>query len=212
MATFKYRTIAEDRELLDQANQLKDEANASYSKQEYINAAKLYHRCLLLVKSCAGTPLGEMFASLGDPDSDGAGEQTGVSEERENIKKEASHVVAKCYNNLAACILARNDRKPSDYERAVDYCQRVLNEDKDNEKALYRTGIAYMRMEKYGKAVDFLSKCPNNRDAAQQVIVCQQKLRDDRIAREEVIRRNFAKAQAREQGQQNPSSNGNLLQ
>ncbi|TKR68125.1 hypothetical protein L596_024154 [Steinernema carpocapsae] len=214
------RTVAQDKEVLEKANKLKDEANMFYSKQDYVNAANCYHRCLLLAKSCGVTPVAEMMVSAFTSDDSEAervarGPEKSESDERAPLQTAVSEVVSKCYNNLAACILARSDRKPSDYERAIEYCKKVLTSDADNEKALYRSGIAYMRMEKYSKAVEFLSKCPNNRDAALQINACEQKLREDRRARDEAIRKNFAKAHAREDAQRNnrnPPSNGNLLQ
>uniref|UniRef100_A0A915EK45 Uncharacterized protein n=1 Tax=Ditylenchus dipsaci TaxID=166011 RepID=A0A915EK45_9BILA len=42
------------------------------------------------------------------------------------IWKEGIELIAKCYNNLAACILNGPVRKQQDYLRAVTYCDKVL--------------------------------------------------------------------------------------
>lgn len=43
----------------------------------------------------------------------------------EEMKEEARDLIAKCYNNLAACILNGPPRQPEDYLRAADYCDNV---------------------------------------------------------------------------------------
>jgi hypothetical protein len=42
------------------------------------------------------------------------------------LKKEAHDLVAKCYNNLAQCILNGPPRQKEDYMRAVYYCDSVF--------------------------------------------------------------------------------------
>jgi hypothetical protein len=43
----------------------------------------------------------------------------------QEIHIEAKELVTKCYNNLAACLLARESSTKEDFMRAVSYCDNV---------------------------------------------------------------------------------------
>lgn len=83
----------------------------------------------------------------------------------------------KSYNNLVACLLARDSNRKEDYIRAVSYCDnvrgflwsnfctiitQVLKEDPNNEKALFRKGVALMRADKQEKAIEQFEKCKDS--------------------------------------------------
>ncbi|KAI1720060.1 tetratricopeptide repeat protein 9A [Ditylenchus destructor] len=130
----------------------------------------------------------------------------------EEMKQEANDLIFKCYNNLAACILNGPPRQKADYLRAADYCNKVLEMDENNEKAIFRKGCALMKAEKYDKAVEQFRKCSNNAQAKVMLDECNLKLIEDRKKRDAVIRANFAKAHAAEQRNGNadgPVMNGN---
>ncbi|KAJ1165945.1 hypothetical protein NDU88_006362 [Pleurodeles waltl] len=78
--------------------------------------------------------------------------------------------------NLAMCFL-----KSKEYLQALENCNKALEQDKNNEKALFRRGEAYLGVNEYDSAKeDFhkvLSLYPSNKAAKAQLAVCQQKIR-----------------------------------
>lgn len=130
----------------------------------------------------------------------------------EEMKQESMDLISKCYNNLAACIVNGPPRQKDDYLRAVFYCDKVLELDDNNEKAIFRKGCAYMKAEKYDHAIEQLKKCSNNAQANVLIEECNLKLIEERKKRDAAIRANFAKARAAEQRNGNPDGpvmNGN---
>uniref|UniRef100_A0A915CTA0 Uncharacterized protein n=1 Tax=Ditylenchus dipsaci TaxID=166011 RepID=A0A915CTA0_9BILA len=118
----------------------------------------------------------------------------------EEMKQEATSLIIKCYNNLAACIVNGPPRQKDDYMRAVYYCDKVLDFEPDNDKAIFRKGCALQKAEKYEKAVEEFQKCKNNSQAAAATEECRMKTVEERKKRDATIRANFAKAHAAEQG------------
>ncbi|KAL0978148.1 hypothetical protein UPYG_G00166750 [Umbra pygmaea] len=79
--------------------------------------------------------------------------------------------------NMAMCYL-----KLKEYALVVENCNKVLELDKSNEKALYRRGEAHLFRNEFNLAIsDFklvLQVNPSNRAARSQVAICQRKIRE----------------------------------
>ncbi|CAK5084428.1 unnamed protein product [Meloidogyne enterolobii] len=129
----------------------------------------------------------------------------------QEILTEAKDLMTKCYNNLAACLLARDSNTKEDFMRAVFYCDNVLKDDPNNEKALFRKGVALMRADSWDKAIEQLEKCKDSKEilknntktfldaqAKLYIIDCNRYIEEDRRRRDAEIRANFAKARAGE--------------
>ena len=89
----------------------------------------------------------------------------------------------------------------------------MLREDPNNEKALFRKGVALMRADKWEKAVEQFEQCKNSfvllfrtnfillfldAQAKQHILECKRIIEEDRRRRDAKIRANFAKARAAE--------------
>ncbi|XP_056606799.1 peptidyl-prolyl cis-trans isomerase FKBP5 isoform X1 [Triplophysa dalaica] len=79
--------------------------------------------------------------------------------------------------NLALCYLRLRE-----YSKTVENCDKVMELDTDNEKALYRRGEARLLRNEFSLALeDFkqvLQVNPYNRAARSQIAVCQRKIRE----------------------------------
>ncbi|XP_046881355.1 peptidyl-prolyl cis-trans isomerase FKBP5 [Hypomesus transpacificus] len=79
--------------------------------------------------------------------------------------------------NLALCFL-----RLKDFSQAVDNCNKVIEVDGKNEKALYRRGEARLLRNEFGLALtDFrqvLQVNSSNRAARAQISICQRKIRE----------------------------------
>ncbi|XP_066519466.1 peptidyl-prolyl cis-trans isomerase FKBP5 [Hoplias malabaricus] len=79
--------------------------------------------------------------------------------------------------NLALCYLRLRE-----YSQTVENCNKVMELDSENEKALYRRGEARLLKNEFSLAlVDFrqvLHVNPSNRAARSQIAVCQRKIRE----------------------------------
>nr|CAD2162780.1 unnamed protein product [Meloidogyne enterolobii] len=128
----------------------------------------------------------------------------------QEILTEAKELMTKCYNNLAACLLARDSNTKEDFMRAVFYCDNVLKDDPINEKALFRKGVALMRADNWDKAIEQLEKCKDNAQAKLYIIDCHRYIEEDRRRRDAEIRANFAKARAGEDNVHVGNANGPL--
>uniref|UniRef100_A0A8B9L8B6 peptidylprolyl isomerase n=1 Tax=Astyanax mexicanus TaxID=7994 RepID=A0A8B9L8B6_ASTMX len=81
------------------------------------------------------------------------------------------------YLNLALCYL-----RLQEYAQTVENCNKVMELDSKNEKALYRRGEARLLRNEFSLAlVDFrqvLQVNPSNRAARSQIVICQRKIRE----------------------------------
>lgn len=68
-------------------------------------------------------------------------------------KKEVSDLKLKLYNNMAFCQLSFDQ-----YRAAIALCNKVLEMDGDNVKALYRRGTAFMGLQDWDAAYDDINR------------------------------------------------------
>jgi len=226
---------------LDQAKKFKDLANEAYNNRDYRTALLNYHHCILNAKivtqmtSKGLDQLAQIVFGVGEhtkepeivesktlteetSDNPPCCSENGNSTENtkeispgEKLQIEANDLIAKCYNNLAACIINGPPRQKDDYLRAVFYCDSALKIVGENEKAFFRKGSAFMKAEKYEKAIECFDKCQNNAQAKKLSDECRVKESDDRRKRDDEIRANFAKVRAAEAQMDNgPMMNGSI--
>lgn len=96
---------------------------------------------------------------------------TGADEEKAKALRLAAHL------NLAMCFLKLHEPKP-----ALENCEKALELDEANEKALFRRGEALLAMKEFDRARgDFqrvIQLYPGNKAAKTQVILCQKLVKE----------------------------------
>uniref|UniRef100_A0A1A8EYJ8 peptidylprolyl isomerase n=1 Tax=Nothobranchius korthausae TaxID=1143690 RepID=A0A1A8EYJ8_9TELE len=106
----------------------------------------------------------------------------------EQYKKIQDYVMT-AHLNLALCFL-----RLKEFSQVVDNCNKVIEQDASNEKALYRRGEARLLRNEYNLAlVDFqrvLEVNPSNRAARGQISKCQNKMKEHQ-AQEKMIYANM---------------------
>lgn len=70
-----------------------------------------------------------------------------TSELSAELKKEVNQLLVQCHLNIAAC-----QEKLKDYKKVIEHCNKALNIEPSNPKALYRRGSAYLELDDYYKA------------------------------------------------------------
>ncbi|XP_076749542.1 tetratricopeptide repeat protein 9C [Xylocopa sonorina] len=94
------------------------------------------------------------------------------------------------YNNMAGCQLNRKN-----YEHAVSLCNKILNKEDNNVKALYRRGVAHGNLKDLEKAVADLKKAanlePHNQTIKDQFLIYNGKLQEANQKFECMVRRMF---------------------
>ncbi|CAL7948493.1 unnamed protein product [Xylocopa violacea] len=94
------------------------------------------------------------------------------------------------YNNMAGCQLNRKN-----YEYAVSLCNKILNKEDNNVKALYRRGVAHGNLKDLEKAVADLKKAvnlePHNQTIKEQFLIYNAKLQEANQKFENMVRRMF---------------------
>ncbi|XP_024137239.1 peptidyl-prolyl cis-trans isomerase FKBP4 [Oryzias melastigma] len=100
--------------------------------------------------------------------------ESGLSEEDE---KKAKTLRLAAHLNLAMCYLKLHE--PS---QALENCDKALEMDSSNEKALFRRGEALFAMNEFDKARDDFQRVvqlyPANKAAKSQVMLCQKRLKE----------------------------------
>lgn len=205
--------------ILAEATELKNQGNKAYAEKDYRAAMKFYHRCLLKARCLVQLPAPEIAAantgsspSPGDKrksesepgssaepmEAESAAAKAKEEEEADPQKKEAAALLVTCYNNLAACLLAGEDRRPETLLRAVDYTEKVLGKEPANEKALFRKAKALHLAGELEKAVKAYEACSaSNADAQKGKKAAREEDESKRRAAKAEIAANFAKAQAK---------------
>ncbi|KAM6924162.1 tetratricopeptide repeat protein 9C [Xenentodon cancila] len=152
--------------LLEEAAQMKTEGNAFYREKNIRSAIGQYHRSLLVLRSL---------------DSDVMKSVKGFGPEKPALTPEQEAVLRNtqvdCYNNLAACLLQRQD---VDYARVLEYCQRVLQWQPGNVKAVYRAGVATLEIGDAQTAKQYLMQAcreqPNDANVRKHLQRAEDKL------------------------------------
>uniref|UniRef100_A0A8D0HP53 peptidylprolyl isomerase n=1 Tax=Sphenodon punctatus TaxID=8508 RepID=A0A8D0HP53_SPHPU len=100
--------------------------------------------------------------------------ESGLSD-AEDVKAKSLRLAA--HLNLAMCHL-----KLKEYPQALENCNKALELDSSNEKGLFRRGEAYLAVNDFELArTDFqkvLRLYPSNKAAKAQLVICQQKMRE----------------------------------
>ncbi|KAK7104468.1 hypothetical protein V1264_019180 [Littorina saxatilis] len=160
------------REQLKNAAVMKKEGNNAYVSKDYRIAVGKYHRALLQLKA-----VGVQSAEL-----ELFGKNTPPLPK--DMLDERDRLLCECYNNLAACLLAKE--KEPNYEKVVGYCQKVLDHDPKNVKAIFRMGTALHHLGNLDKAHDVLtstSACQTEKQiqALLRTIKEAQKVQDQKV-------------------------------
>merc|ERR550534_3056544 len=118
-------------------------------------------------------------------------------EEEENdplkkLRKDADMLRKTCFNNISAVYA-----KMGDWKKSLEKAQKVLDMDEKNQKALYRSGVAYRSMREFEKAKESLLDAQKIGDSASirnelrrvEAALTAQRAKDDKR-----LRRAFKKA------------------
>merc|ERR1719233_711788 len=108
------------------------------------------------------------------------------------LRKEADMLRKTCFNNISAVYA-----KMGDWEKSLEKAQKVLEMDEKNQKALFRSGVAYRNMKEFEKAKESLVDAQKIGDSASirnelrrvEAAVTAQRAKDDKR-----LRRAFKKA------------------
>merc|ERR1719233_985879 len=108
------------------------------------------------------------------------------------LRKEADMLRKTCFNNISAVYA-----KMGDWEKSLEKAQKVLEMDEKNQKALFRSGVAYRNMKEFEKAKESLIDSQKIGDSASirnelrrvEAAVTAQRAKDDKR-----LRRAFKKA------------------
>ncbi|XP_076645109.1 tetratricopeptide repeat protein 9C [Halictus rubicundus] len=94
------------------------------------------------------------------------------------------------YNNMAECHLNRKN-----YEHTISLCTKILSQENNNIKALYRRGVAYGNLKDVEKAVADLENAvslePNNRAVKEQLAIYNAQLQEANKKFEDMMKRMF---------------------
>jgi len=172
-----------------EALKLKGEGNKGFKDGVLKAALKSYSRMLIHL----GMKATFSMSSLGI----GGGAINRKEEDEENdplkkLRKDADMLRKTCFNNISAVYA-----KMGDWEKSLEKAQKVLEMDEKNQKALFRSGVAYRNMREFEKAKESLLEAQKIRDSPSirnelrrvQAAVTAQRAKDDKR-----LRRAFKKA------------------
>merc|ERR1719285_1493254 len=77
------------------------------------------------------------------------------------LRKDADILRKTCFNNISAVYA-----KMGDWEKSLEKAQKVLEMDEKNQKALFRSGVAYRNMREFEKAKESLLDAQKIGDSA----------------------------------------------
>merc|ERR550534_368903 len=114
------------------------------------------------------------------------------------LRKDADMLRKTCFNNISAVYA-----KMGDWKKSLEKAQKVLDMDEKNQKALYRSGVAYRSMREFEKAKESLLDAQKIGDSASirnelrrvEAAVTAQRAEDDKR-----LRRAFKKARTADRG------------
>ncbi|KAL8615622.1 hypothetical protein ACOMHN_026612 [Nucella lapillus] len=156
-------------EKIEQSKIIKEKGTAAFKKGNYRRALTNYEKIVSFLE--------HETSSLKDEEP----------QEREQLLL-ASHL------NIAMCHLKLND-----FRKAEEACNKALELDANNIKAIFRRGQAKMECSEYTEASEDFSKVvdlePDNKAAKNQIIACRQKEKAD-YAKEKALYSNMFKKMA----------------
>ncbi|KAI6227977.1 hypothetical protein M3Y95_00573700 [Aphelenchoides besseyi] len=203
---------------LIKAKEYRDSAKRAMSVDNYREAVRLFHQCILLARGISQTSSVSIHqqATISvafQPPSENAdmNEQTKVvADQCENriaaeelIKKEAHGLMIECYLSLADCVLNGGPRSHDDYNRTLVYCDNVFAYDPNDEQKQYATlkkGTSYLKLGDYKNALAQLQQLPEDDTVQQLIQECVRKQLDEKRKRDQMIQANFAKQQQNQNG------------
>ncbi|XP_014218338.1 FK506-binding protein-like [Copidosoma floridanum] len=111
-------------------------------------------------------------------------------EEEGLIMKNITELKYILYNNMAECQLIRKN-----YEHVLTLCNKVLNKDTNNVKAIYRRGVAYAGLKNFEQASNDLKMVitlePKNKLALEKYNIYSEKWRVSVQGYESIVRKMF---------------------
>jgi FKBP-type peptidyl-prolyl cis-trans isomerase len=144
-------------ERIDQAKIFKEKGTIYFKESKFDPAIKYYKKIVSLLEY--------------DPDPS-ADEMTGDKAESQQLQLAAQL-------NLAMSYLKLNN-----YPEAAEHCDKALNIDEHNEKGLFRRGQARLGMSEFELAKEDFEAAykvdPANKAAANQIIVCNNKIKEQK--------------------------------
>uniref|UniRef100_A0A5F8G6P2 Tetratricopeptide repeat protein 9A n=1 Tax=Monodelphis domestica TaxID=13616 RepID=A0A5F8G6P2_MONDO len=150
-------------ELLQRAQDFKNQGAQCYKDKKFREAIGKYHRALLELKG--------LLPALEERDKDTQAPSTTHGAKLCHLTEEQSKTVEAveidCYNSLAACLL---QAELVNYERVKEYCLKVLKKEGENFKALYRSGVAFYHLGDYDKALYYLKEARSRQPTDTNVI------------------------------------------
>merc|ERR1719233_2655510 len=69
------------------------------------------------------------------------------------LRKDADMLRTTCFNNISAVYA-----KMGDWEKSLEKAQKVLEMDEKNQKALFRSGVAYRNIREFEKSLEKAQK------------------------------------------------------
>ena len=128
----------------EEAVKLKTKGNEAFKKKEYQNALKYYSSIILHLGMNSRMNISQITNKTGRANPYQKSSAT-------KIQKKIDELRLICFNNMAAVYL-----KQEKYENVIEKAGRVLDDDVNNKKALFRRGMAYRKLGKLNQARDDL--------------------------------------------------------
>lgn len=156
----------DSKEKLEQANCFKTKGTNYFKAGKYALAVKQYQKIITFIENC-----------------------TGLEAEDEKLQQQlmlAGHLnLAMAYLKMNDCLLAEKS------------CDKALEIEATNEKGLFRRGMARIGLNELDSAKDdfnaVLKVDPSNKAAANQIIICNNKLKEQRDKEKKIYGNMFAK-------------------
>lgn len=128
----------------DQAMILKNKGNDAFKKQDYENALKYYSQILIHLGMNSRMSINQIT-------NKNAVENPYKKSSRSILQKKTDDLRLVAFNNMAAVYL-----KLEKYEQVIEKTSRVIDDDENNKKALFRRGMAHRKLGKLDEARDDL--------------------------------------------------------
>ncbi|CAH0551824.1 unnamed protein product [Brassicogethes aeneus] len=106
------------------------------------------------------------------------------------LVKDINTLKGTLYNNLASCYF-----KNQSWTLVIDICNRVINYDKDNVKALYKLGVSYKHDKNYEKSYESFKRVlelePNNKACGEHLKFVESQLKESQKNINDLVKRMF---------------------